>query len=248
MVSLVAELPGVARNIADVAGIGFVGEASWSVLFEGSNPIRLLAGLWVSVRIALIAMAGGIVLGIPLGVAMTSRRAWVRMALKAYVEAMRLLPQIVVLFIVFFSLSRDFNINLSGETAAIVAFTLWGSAEMADLVRGAITAVPRHQYESAQALGLGAVQVQRYVVIPQAVRSLIPTTVNLTTRMIKTTSLVALIGVVEVLKVGQQIIDANRFDYPGAALWVYGAIFILYFIVCFPIGWYSRRLERRWSE
>ncbi|USR78803.1 amino acid ABC transporter permease [Arcanobacterium pinnipediorum] len=226
----------------------FITQVNASVLFEGSNFVRLLSGLWVSLRIALIAMAGSIALGIPLGIAMTSKHTWVRFILKVYVEAMRLMPQIVVLFIVFFSLARDFNLNLSGEVAAIFAFILWGSAEMGDLVRAAIRAVPAHQYESALALGLRPMQVHYYVVIAQAVRSLLPTTVNLTTRMIKTTSLVALIGVVEVLKVGQQIIDANRFEHPGAALWVYGTIFVLYFLVCFPIAWFSRRLEHRWGH
>jgi polar amino acid transport system permease protein len=138
-------------------------------------------------------------------------------------------------------------VNLSGEVAAIVVFTLWGTAEMGDLVRGSISAIPAHQYDSARSLGLSAAQLQRHVILPQAVRRLLPLTVNLTTRMIKTTSLVALIGVVEVLKVAQQIIDANRFDYPDAALWIYGVIFGLYFAVCFPISWYSRRLERKWQ-
>ena len=85
------------------------------------------------------------------------------------------------------------------------------------------------------------------MVLPQAVRGLVPLTINLTNRMIMTTSLVVLIGVVEVLKVAQQIIDANRFEYPGAALWVYGVVFLLYFLVCFPISLASRKLERRWQ-
>ena len=83
--------------------------------------------------------------------------------------------------------------------------------------------------------------------LPQALRGLIPATINLTNRMIMTTSLVALIGVVEVLKVAQQIIDANRFEYPSAALWIYGVVFLLYFLVCFPISLAARKLEERWS-
>ena len=70
--------------------------------------------------------------------------------------------------------------------------------------------------------------------------------INLTTRMIKTTSLVVIIGMTEVLKVGRQIIDANRFEYPTAAFWVFGVVFLLYFFVCWPISLLAKKLEQRW--
>lgn len=84
------------------------------------------------------------------------------------------------------------------------------------------------------------------MVVPQTMRRLLPLTINLTTRMIKTTSLVVLIGITEVLKTGKQIIDANRFDYPTAALWVYGVVFLLYFLACWPISVFAKQLEKRW--
>ena len=74
-----------------------------------------------------------------------------------------------------------------------------------------------------------------------------PLAINLVTRMVKTTSLIVLIGVVEVLKTGQQIIDANRFQYPTAALPIYGVIFLLYFLVCWPVSMLARYLEQRWA-
>ena len=216
------------------------------LLLQGRNFLRLLEGLWVSASIALIAMAFSIVLGIGLGIVMTSRNPVVKLFTRIYLEVVRIMPQIVLLFLVFFDLARYLGVNLDGQAAAIVVFTLWGTAEMGDLVRSAITSIPKHQYASAQALGLTPWQVQRHVVLPQAARRLLPTTINLTNRMIMTTSLVALIGVVEVLKVAQQIIDANRFEYPSAALWIYGVVFLLYFLVCFPISLAARKLEERW--
>lgn len=90
------------------------------------------------------------------------------------------------------------------------------------------------------------VQAFIHIIIPQTMRRLIPLTINLTTRMIKTTSLVVLIGITEVLKVGKQIIDANRFDYPTAALWVYGVVFLLYFLACWPTSLLAKWLEKRW--
>ena len=91
-------------------------------------------------------------------------------------------------------------------------------------------------------------QVNLNIILPQTVRRLLPLTINLANRMIMTTSLVVLIGVTEVLKTGQQIIDANRFAYPKAALWVYGAIFLLYFAVCYVISQFSKCLERKWNK
>ena len=217
------------------------------LLFQDNNLPRLLGGLWTSAQIALIAMAFSIALGIGLGTVMTSRRWWVRLLTRSYLEAVRIMPQIVLLFLLFFDLTRYFGINLDGRAAAVVVFTLWGTAEMGDLVRAAITSIPAHQHQSARALGLTTWQTQRAVVLPQAARRLVPTTINLTNRMIMTTPLVALIGVVEVLKVGQQIIDRNRFTYPDGGLWIYGAVLVLYFAVCFPISLLARRLERKWA-
>ncbi len=217
------------------------------LLFQGRNLLRLLEGLWVSASIALVSMALSIVLGIGLGVVMTSKNKLVRICTGTYLAIVRIMPQIVLLFLVFFDLTRYWGINLDGWAAAIVVFTLWGTAEMGDLVRAAITSIPQHQYASAEALGLTSLQTQRYVVLPQAAQRLVPTTINLTNRMIMTTPLVALIGVVEVLKVGQQIIDANRFDYPDGALWIYGVVLLMYFAVCFPISRVARRLERKWA-
>ena len=118
---------------------------------------------------------------------------------------------------------------------------------MADLVRGALISIPRGQYDSAAALGLTEGQSLIYVIVPQAVRRLIPLSINLITRMVKTTSLVLMIGIVEVLKVGQQIIEANRKASPNAAFGVFGFIFLLYFCVCWPIGRLAAFLEKRWA-
>lgn len=114
-------------------------------------------------------------------------------------------------------------------------FVLWGTAEMSDLVRGALIAIPKHQYESSEALGMSRAQTYWYIIIPQTVRRLIPLSINLITRMIKTTSLVLMIGVVEVLKVAQQIIEANRTASPNAAFGIYLTVFILYFLACWPV-------------
>lgn len=215
------------------------------VLFEGINLQRLLEGLWVSLRLALISMAFSVVLGILLGMVMAGKNKIVKFLCRIYLETVRIMPQLVLLFLVYFGAAKHLGVDIPGEQTAIIVFTFWGTAEMGDLVRSALIAIPRHQYESGYSLGLTKLQVYRQIILPQTFRRLLPSGVNLLTRMIKTTSLVVLIGVVEVVKVGKQIIDASRYQNPKAALWIYGSIFFLYFAVCFPISRLSIYLEKK---
>ncbi len=217
-----------------------------NVLFMGKNFLRLLGGLWVTMRISLVSVVLSIPLGILFGMFLTLKNPLSRALGRVYLECIRIMPQLVLLFIAYFGVTRAFGWNLSAELSAVIVFTLWGTAEMGDLVRGALVSIPAHQYDSAAALGMNKGQTFLWVILPQTLRRLVPLTINLTTRMIKTTSLVVLIGITEVLKVGKQIIDANRFDYPTAALWVYGVIFLLYFLACWPISSLAKKLEQRW--
>ena len=218
------------------------------VLFKGSNFVRLLSGLGIALRISLISVVISILLGLVAGALMTSKSKVVKAIMRIYLEIVRIMPQMVLLFIVFFGITRVFGIHISAESSAIIVFSFWGIAEMGDLVRGALVSIPKIQYESAQALGMTAVQTYVYVIIPQTLRRLLPVSINLITRMIKTTSLVMMIGIVEVLKVAQQIIEANRRTSPNAAFGVFATVFLLYFIVCWTISKLAGYLEKEWSS
>ena len=177
---------------------------------------------------------------------MTWKNPITKAILRIYLEIVRIMPQMVLLFLVFFGTTRAFGWDLSGENASIIVFSFWGAAEMSDLVRGALISIPKHQYESSEALGLSKVQTYWYIIIQQTLRRLIPLSINLITRMIKTTSLILMIGVVEVLKVSQQIIEANRMSSPNAAFGIYLVVFLLYFFACWPISMLAKYLEKRW--
>lgn len=217
------------------------------VLFKGINMQRFLEGLWVSLRISLVSVLISIVLGLIVGVLMLRKNLVTRVVTRIYLEIVRIMPQMVLLFIVFFGSTRILGLNIDAEVSSVIVFSFWGTAEMADLVRSAIISIPKHQYESATALGMNECQIYTKIIIPQTLRRLIPTSINLITRMIKTTSLVMMIGVVEVLKVGQQIIEANRDTSPNAAFGVYLTVFLLYFIACWPISMFAKYLERKWN-
>ena len=215
------------------------------VIFKGKNAIRLLGGLGIALRISLISVLISIPLGILVGILMTFKNPILKAVLRIYLEIIRIMPQLVLLFIVFFGSTRALGIDISAELSAIIVFSLWGTAEMGDLVRGAITSIPKHQYESSEALGLNKKQTFIYIIIPQTIKRLIPLSINLITRMIKTTSLVLMIGVVEVIKVAQQITEATRNSSPNAAFGVYLVVFMMYFIACTPISMLARYLEKR---
>lgn len=216
-----------------------------NVLFEGKNFARLMAGLWTSTWIAAISLIIGLALGLIFGILRTRSNKVIRFILRLYLEFFRIVPTVVLLYLVYYILPRSFHINWPASWMAVLAFSLWVAAEFSDIVRGAIESVPLSQKQSGLALGLNQVQLLRYVLLPQAAKLELPATINLATRVIKTTSLLMLISVMEVINVGQQIIEANNQRYPTGVFWVYGFIFILYFILDYPLSAWAKNLTAK---
>lgn len=216
-----------------------------SILFEPGVFSRLFDGLLVTLNISLLSAFFSVFFGLLFGMFMIIDNIFVRFISRIYLEFVRIMPQLVLLFIMYFGISYWIGLDISAFTSSVIVFSFWGAAEMGDLVRSALISIPKHQYNSAFALGLSTLQTYRYIIVPQTLRSLAPLTINLITRIIKTTSLVALIGVVEILKVAEQIIDAKRFSHPNGALWVYLAVFIAYFLLCYVFSLFSKYLEKK---
>ncbi|MDO5046267.1 amino acid ABC transporter permease [Campylobacter sp.] len=217
------------------------------ILFDPQNLMRLGEGLLISLKISFISIVISLIGGLVMGIVMSSKNKFIFAFCKICLETIRIMPTIVWLFLFYFGLSKALNTHISAFTASLLVFSIWGVFEMMDIVRGAITSIPKHQFESAASLGLNKAQIYTFVIVPLAMRRLVPGAVNLLSRMIKTTSIVVLIGVVEVVKVGQQIIERHVFTNNMAPFWVYGFIFFLYFIICYPISKLSKKLEDRWN-
>lgn len=217
-------------------------------LMQGQNLARLGHGLWLTAQISLVSVALSCLLGTLFGVLMRVQNRALQAACRLYLETIHIVPILVWLFALHFSLSAWTGVHLSGLWVCIWVFVLWGTAEMGDLVRGALGSIEKHQIESALALGLKRRQVFFYIELPQGLRRVLPGAINLFTRMVKTSSLAALIGVVELVKVGQQIIENSLLTRPDAPLWIYGLIFVLYFLICYPLSLLSARLERKWES
>ncbi|MDR1186318.1 MAG: amino acid ABC transporter permease [Bifidobacteriaceae bacterium] len=222
-------------------------QADW--LFNWGNAAQLGAGIGLTAVIALVSAAASAIGGTGFGFVLASKHRWVRGAGRVYLEAVRIIPLVVLLYVAYYLASAELGLNTTNVVTSIIIFTAWGTGEFGDIVRGAITSIPSHQYESARALGMSPARAYLSVIVPQSVRRVAPAAMNLVTRMIKTTSLCAFISVAEVMTIGRQIVSvANQsFHHPEAPFVVYGIVMALYFLVCWPIARAATRLEKVWA-
>jgi len=206
-------------------------------------------GLKVTGQIAVVAVLSSGIIGILLGTLLTIRWWPLRSLIRLYVEIWRGLPLIVTIFLVYYALP-SFGIEIQPWLAAAVALTLWGSAQIAEATRGAVESIPREQHEAAAALGFGWVGRHSFVIVPQAVRRLLPPLVSLLVNVIQNTTLAALIGVNELLTTGRQQIETLLFPPPVGtgqdhSLAIYSAILVTFFVISFPLTRLAAYLERR---
>ncbi|CEN27661.1 MULTISPECIES: amino acid ABC transporter permease [Pseudolactococcus] len=215
------------------------------IFFDGTNLSRLLNGMLLVAKISVVSLVIGFFLGIIFGMLRTSESNIIKFIFRLYLEIFRVMPLLVLLFLFYYILPEIFATSISNITVSIIVFVLWISSEMSDIVRSTLISIPKTQIDAGRAIGLSKVQQYRYIYLPQGLRLIIPASLNLITRVIKTTSILLIIGVPEMIKVGQQIIEHYTIKIPTASLWVYGLIFILYFILCWPISWLANQLERQ---
>ncbi|MCF9034580.1 amino acid ABC transporter permease [Acinetobacter nectaris] len=216
-------------------------------LFQPAHLERLMFGLIETIKISFISIFFAAILGAIFGIVMTSKSLIVRSICRLYLESIRIIPILVWLFIFYFGFATWFNWQLSSFSVCIVVFVMWGTAEMGDLVRAAISSIDKHQRDTSYALGMTHWQTLYYIVLPQSLKRVTPGSINLFTRMVQTSSLAVLIGVVDVIKVGQQLIENSLLVVPNASLWIYGFIFILYFAICYPLSKLAAYLEKIWG-
>jgi polar amino acid transport system permease protein len=208
---------------------------------------RIIEGLSVTIKISIISLILSIFLGYIVGVIMTSKNKLINIVLRILLEAFRLIHPLIWLFVVYFGIPYIFNVQIDNITVSIVVFTLWGTFEIGDLVRSYLQSLPKSQFESSAALGLTKIQMYVYVLLPQIIIRSMPDIVNLATRLIKTTSLVFIIGVSEVLKVSQNIIQVEYYTNPKSyiSFTMYLILLFIYFIICYPLSLFSKYLEKK---
>jgi len=206
-------------------------------------------GLKNTLRIALYAVLASTLVGIVLGTLMTIRFLPLRALIRLYIEVWRGLPILVTVFLVYYALPTTPVIHhrFGAVTGAALGLALWGSAQVAEATRGAVQSIPREQHEAASALGFGWVGRHRSVILPQALRRLLPPLVSLLANVIQNTTIASLIGVTEVLSTGQRSIERLQFE-PGAhshAFAIYAAVLAAFFLISFPLTRLAIFLEKR---
>lgn len=204
----------------------------WDIVRNLLQAVRWTAAL------SLIAFVGGGLVGLALLVARLTASRIARRFVAGYVQLFQGTPLLMQLFLAYFGIAL-FGIDTSPWAAASLALTLYTSAFLAEIWRGCVEAVPQGQWEAAQSLALDFREQLRHVILPQALRIAIAPTVGFLVQVIKGTALASVIGFVELTKAGTMITNATFRPFL-----VYGCVALLYFALCFPVGWYARRLER----
>jgi general L-amino acid transport system permease protein len=233
--------------------LGFSWLASIPITFVLLQGLRALpfpivtSNLWGGLLLTFLLAIVGIVLSFPFGVLLAlgrrSNLPAVRFLSTAYIELIRGVPLVTILFMaaVMLPLFLPGNVRIDQVIRAMVGITLFSAAYVAENVRGGLQAIPTGQVEAAHAIGLNAIQTNRFIVLPQALRSVIPANVGLFISLLKDTTLVTIVGLLELLGIGRAVLAQPQWF--GAQLEVYVFIAAVFFILCYTMSQASYRLE-----
>ena len=204
---------------------------------------RLLEGLQNTLTAAAYALVLALLLGVVLAFARLSHRLWISLPAVAIIEFFRGVPLLLLIFALFLGAPLVLGIDLPALWALVIGLTLYNGAVIAEIVRAGILAIPKGQSEAAMAIGLGRGQVLRLVLLPQAVRIMLPSLVSQLVVLLKDTSLGFVIGFSELLRTGQQLVQVLN-----NPLQMYLAVALVYIVINAALtalaGWLERRQRR----
>jgi polar amino acid transport system permease protein len=212
-----------------------------SYFFIGRYPKGTLGGVGLTLYLAVVSLALSFIGGLVLGLLSVSRNRLLRWGSMSVIQTIRGMPLLMVIFWMFFLLPAMLGGGMTAAWTIIVALTLFTSAYMSEIVRAGITGIPKGQMEAAISTGLSHGQAMFYIILPQALRNMIPSFVNQFVSMIKDTSLAFIVGVTELTQIATQINNRTML-YPTE---IFLFIAVIYFVMCFAFTELSRWLERR---
>jgi glutamate transport system permease protein len=242
----VAAVVGVA--VARLAAKGSFDPELWRVLTEGAVQRLIGRGLVATLRAAVVAMVLAMAMGAVLAVGRLSRRAWVARLAGAWVELFRGLPLLLLILFLFLALPAV-GITISVFWALVAGLTLYNGAVFGEIFRAGILSLPRGQTEAAYAIGLRRGQTLRLILVPQAVRRMLPALISQLVTLLKDTSLGFVIGYAELLRNGRTAVEflGGRYSIP-----IYTAIAVVYIVVNASLSllarWLDRRTRRRFGQ
>jgi polar amino acid transport system permease protein len=212
----------------------------WDFAFLWHYRWLILWGLGITVAYTVVTIAAGMVIGLVTGLLRLSSNKFITLPLTAYVEIFRCTPLLVQIIWFYYALPVVIGIDIPGVLAAGMVLSLYTGAFYAEIVRGGVESIERGQWDAARALGLRHLPALRLVILPQALRRMIPPFMNQSIIQLKNTSLVSTIAVADLLYEGQMITAATY-----RPLEVYTMVAVLYFIVLFPLTLAAQEVERR---
>ncbi len=215
----------------------------WQFPHEETDPFLGMGGFTLSFLIAVVAIAASFLIGLVVGLGRCSDNRVFRIPSLLYIELIRGNPLIIVIYWVYFLIPVIFNTIFNTVWSASIALTLFTAAYLAEIVRGGIQNIPPGQVEAATASGLSYWQTMRKIILPQALKQMIPPIVGLFIAIFKDTSLVSILGVMELTSVAKAV--DNRLMVNSMEIWTVAAL--LYFIPCFLMSKYATSLERKLS-
>ncbi|GJF10121.1 glutamine ABC transporter permease [Mycolicibacterium cyprinidarum] len=216
-----------------------VADNSFLGLIKSTFPV-LMAGLEMTLILTVVSIAIALLLGLLFGLLRVSRSIWLRAIGTTYVDIFRGTPLLVQAFFIYFGIPSALGFQMTALTAGIITLSLNAGAYMTEIVRGGIQSVDKGQMEASRSLGIGYLPTMRKVILPQAIRTMIPSYVNQFVITLKDTSILSVIGIAELTQTGRLIIARN---YQSFNMWL--IIGIIYFIVIMTLTKFSDRLEKR---
>jgi len=204
---------------------------------------QLLEATQFTIYLSLIAFVGGGFLGLVVTLVRITPTRQSKASASAYIWLFQSVPLLMLLFLLGLGVPRLFGIDINPWTAASIALTLYTSAYLADVWRGAVESIPQGQWEGGKALGLTFLRIVRLIILPQAFRISLAPTVGFLVQIIKGTSLAYIIGFHDLMAIGKRWANA---PVPGTEPFViFPLMALIYFCLCFPLSVWSRRLERK---
>jgi His/Glu/Gln/Arg/opine family amino acid ABC transporter permease subunit len=193
-----------------------------------------------TLRLAIPAIVLGFVLGVFIGLARLARARWIRLPATIYVEFFRGVPLVMVIFWIWFIIPQLLRLPIPEYGVALTAFVIFEAAYFGEIVRAGVQSVARGQVEAATALGLTAARTMAHVVLPQALKNMVPSLVTQTIVLFKDTSLASIIGYVDLTKAAQIV---NNREIKPFELYLF--IAVVYWICTYSMSMLARRLEHR---
>jgi polar amino acid transport system permease protein len=219
-----------------VSSTGYV----WDFSFLWAYRSLILTGLAVTLAYTIGTILLGLVVGLITGLLRLSRNPIVTAPLVAYIEIFRCTPLLVQIVWFYYALPVVIGVDIPAHVAATLVLSLYTGAFYAEIIRGGVNSIERGQWDAARAIGMRRGQVMRHVILPQAVKRMIPPFMNQSIIQLKNTSLVSTIAVADLLYEGTIITAATY-----RPLEVYTMVALIYFIVLFPLTLAAQQVERR---